>query len=389
MGASGAVNAALALSENTAGYCELDIVKMSDRERVSRRGATIFTECACSNPLNFTKGYLPNKFRTLLFRSRIPKIVRDGEYDLVHLHNPIPALEMERIAKACNEMQTPYVISTHGFVELASEGKAYGLSRWYEKQLWRYTLERPLNRVVEGAARIFALSPFELPILHDHYQVNDARIRIVTNGVNESYFDSVDHATQKAVAQRFGLPWPKPTDVPAAIYLGNHTANKGLNVLLDAFTRLDQPFSLVICGECRDNIPYGQYAHKFGTGQTITFTNFLAEEEVKALMAYADLFTYPTLSDTLPLVILDAMAAGLPVLSTKVGGIPHQVPEGVGVLVEPGDVDAFVEAYRSLTEDRDRLAAMSERARDHVRSNFSWHEAAKAAYEAYEEIVME
>jgi alpha-maltose-1-phosphate synthase len=108
---------------------------------------------------------------------------------------------------------------------------------------------------------------------------------------------------------------------------------------------------------------------------------------VKMLMDYADLFVFPTLSDTAPLVILEAMAHGLPVLATRVGGIPHQVPESCGRLVEPGNSAALRDGLKRLTQDMTQLAAMGRAAQAHVAQQCRWEESAQTALAAYRSLV--
>jgi starch synthase len=70
--------------------------------------------------LPFPSSKLSNRYKTLFYKSDLPDIVRKGNFDIVHLHNPMPGLEMERVALACRARDMPYVVSTHGFNEIAN-----------------------------------------------------------------------------------------------------------------------------------------------------------------------------------------------------------------------------------------------------------------------------
>lgn len=383
--ASGAATAGKSLSRAIANFCEIDVAIMSSFEAAEPMGKSRLLHRKSSNALAFTKRILPSKFRTLLYRSDIPELIRNGDYDLVHLHNPIPALEMKRTAAACVRKGIPYVVSSHGFVESASGGSAYQLKHLYEKVAWSLFLERPFKFVVRNASRVFALSPFDYPILN-RLGVDNTRIRVVTNGANPRFYAKRSPKQIEAV-YRFGLPRLSDKRVPVCIFLGNHTRNKGVEILLDAFSRTSRPFILIVCGEQRDSINYTEYARGCRQNQRMVFTNWVAEEDLICLLQYADLFVYPTLADTLPLAILEAMAAGLAVLSTDVGGIPYQVDETCGVLVEPGDPEAITKAFENMTEDMQRLKRMGEVARQGVMERFDWAKSAKSAVAFYKEIL--
>src|SRR5262249_23263418 len=119
---SGAANAATRLTKALAEMCDIELVLMSAADGVEHLGALKVIRAACSNPLAFARPALPRQLYTQFYRSRIPHLVDRGGFDLVHLHNVIPALEMKRIAAACVRAKIPYVMSTHGLVEVSSMG---------------------------------------------------------------------------------------------------------------------------------------------------------------------------------------------------------------------------------------------------------------------------
>jgi len=384
---SGAVNAAMALSEAIAEHCAVDVAIMSAEPGEGKVGKARVLRRPATNLLGFTRSFLPDKFRTLLYRSDIPRLVAEGGYDMVHIHNPVPALEMKRIAAACVRHGVPYVVSTHGFVEVTSGGKAYSLTKFHEKLAWRLLIEKPLAYVVEHAAMIFALSPLERPMLHA-LGVPDERISVVTNGVNPGYYRRFERQRIEEAAAAHGLDPLGDRKRPTLVFLGNHTANKGVNILLEAFCQLDIPCQLVLCGKKRPTIDYDAYARRCGGDLTLVATDFISDESVQALFQYADIFVYPTLSDTLPLVVLEAMASRLAVIATRVGGIPHQVTEECGLLVEPSDVAGLAAACRELVADPERVAAMGRTGEKRVRELFDWGVAADAAMVNYERIAV-
>ncbi len=96
----------------------------------------------------------------------------------------------------------------------------------------------------------------------------------------------------------------------------------------------------------------------------MTFLGERPKEEVAALMRAADLFVLPSLAENLPVVLIEAMASGLPAVATRVGGVPEMLEAGDGVLVEPGDASALAAAIRTAAERAFDPGAMAARARE-------------------------
>ncbi len=384
--ASGAANAAKHLSAALADYCEIDLAILSYREFKSNFGKAKLLERKSSNILAFTKGLLPNKVRTLFYRADIPALIKKGGYDLVHLHNTIPALEAKRVAQTCVRQKIPYVISTHGFFEIASGGSAYSLKYIHEKLAWKFLLEQPVDYIVRHAQKIFALSPYEYPLL-EKLGVEKERIAIVTNGISPEFLAPRHPEQIDSVIERLNLPKLSQKEMPVGIFLGNHTPNKGVEVLLEAFSQIKKPFILIVCGQKRDNIDYEGFLPNLSQEQRVIFTDWISYQDVISLFNYADLFVYPTLSDTLPLVILEAMASGLPILSTKVGGIPYQVDESCGVLVEPRNSQAVAAAFERMTQNQAELVKMGQAASQIAKTKFNWENSAQTAFELYQEVL--
>ena len=386
LSSSGAANAGKHLSAALANYCDVDIAILSFESAISSFGKAKLLARKSSNVLSFTKGFLPNKFRTLFYRADIPLLIQNGDYDIVHLHNVVPALEAKRIAQACLEREIPYIVSAHGFFELTSGGTAYSLKYFHEKLAWRFLIEKPFTYILKHAAKIFATSPLDYRLLNN-LGIEDDKIRLVTNGVNRRFYDKSTPQRIQSICSRLNLPKLSEKKVPVGIFLGNHTKNKGINILLEAFSQVDRPFILIVCGQKRENIDYNTFLPKNSDRQKIIFTDWISYEDVVALFQYADLFVYPTLSDTLPLVILEAMASSLPIISTKVGGIPYQVNENYGVLVEPGDSQAIKEAFQRMTDDRAKLAQMGRVAHQVAQTKFNWDSSAQKAFHFYQEVL--
>jgi glycosyltransferase involved in cell wall biosynthesis len=186
-----------------------------------------------------------------------------------------------------------------------------------------------------------------------------------------------DLPPRQEARDRLGLT----TDQKVALFLGLIRSYKGVDLLIEAISR--QPagsdWLLLVVGE-----PWG----KLGTAlqrqvrdlgveaRVRMHLGWLPETEVPAVLAAADLLVLPYRSGSQSAVAPLALAAGLPVLSTRVGGLPEVVQDGVnGVLVEPGSVDALVAAFEELTPGRIRELSQGAIA---SRSRLTWDGYAEA-----------
>ena len=166
-----------------------------------------------------------------------------------------------------------------------------------------------------------------------------------------------------------------PADRKVALFLGLIRSYKGVDLLLEAIA--DQPvdshWSLVVAGEPWEDLgpALEQQVRALGIGDRVQLRlGWVAEAEVPTLLAAADLMVLPYRSGSQSAVAPLALAAGLPVLSTRVGGLPEVVRDGVnGVLVDPGSADELARALAQL--DHEKLAALATGAGE-SRFRFTW-----------------
>ncbi len=166
-----------------------------------------------------------------------------------------------------------------------------------------------------------------------------------------------------------------PTTSRVALFLGLIRSYKGVDVLLDAVARQGEgnDWLLMVAGE-----PWGELGNQLerrvrelGIGERVRLRlAWVPEAEVPNLLAAADIVVLPYRSGSQSAVAPLALAAGVPVLSTRVGGLPEVVEDGVnGLLVEPGSVTDLARALEEL--DRPRLADLAAGARA-SRSRLTW-----------------
>jgi glycosyltransferase involved in cell wall biosynthesis len=156
-------------------------------------------------------------------------------------------------------------------------------------------------------------------------------------------------------------PQPKRKRTTSAEFVLGTAANleyhKGIDVLLAACAQLETKVRLEVFGEGSWRSRLEQQAADLGLD--VRFAGHV--DDVRERMRKLDLFVLPSRAENFPLAALEAMAAALPVVATRVGGIPEVVLDGeTGVIVEPDDPSALAAAIDDLARDRDRLAGLGD-----------------------------
>jgi glycosyltransferase involved in cell wall biosynthesis len=150
----------------------------------------------------------------------------------------------------------------------------------------------------------------------------------------------------------------EPTDCVRVFYIGNLGAGKGIYDILEAARRLKgqatRPFQVVLAGpfnDRREEQRVGTIVAEYHLEETIIFPGTIDGREKEAAFLQADVFVLPSYSEGMPQSLLEAMAYGLPVVVSNVGGIPEVVRDGQeGLMIKPGDIDELCRALRHLME---------------------------------------
>ena len=382
--ASGGISAGVQLTRHVARLCDARFVMMSteDSETVED-GLTVIRRKPGNVLLPFA-GLLPNQAVVAMWRLNLRAWLRRERPSLVHFHNPHPPGALVQAANDCRALGIPYVISTHGFVEFNDYASTIRGAAWM-KPVYRRLVWQPVARVARDAAKVLMLSPEEEPILRA-MGVVPTKLEVVSNGIDRYFLDTLSAEEKARLTGRFNLP----ADRARVFFVGNHTPNKGIDVLLRAMPLMKEKSMVVIGGAIRSAAEHQALLNATGVTKgdpRILFTDFISKEELRALYQTADIFAFPSYADTLPLVILEAMASRLPVVSTRIGGIPYEVTPETGALVDSGDAAALARELDVLCADPARRARLGEAGRERVVALFDWAKSAEKTVGIYRAIL--
>ena len=196
---------------------------------------------------------------------------------------------------------------------------------------------------------------------------------------------SPSHWTKMHVV-RCGIPLDKvPTHTvssagKAIVCVGRLSPEKGQAGLLEAFAsvRTKHPeASLVLAGDGPDRSNLEETAKELGIGDAVTFVGRLTEEEAMAEIARSDALVLPSFMEGLPIVLMEAMAIGVPVVASRIAGIPELVEDGkTGLLFTPSDWEELGDCMDRLLSDNKLRAAITEQAKTRVLDEFDGRKSA-------------
>ncbi len=158
------------------------------------------------------------------------------------------------------------------------------------------------------------------------------------------------------------------------LFIGRLSALKAPKLLIEAFSRVLERHPdavLTLIGDGTERASLVARAKALGCDGAVQFTGYLSQGEVAEALAQTDLFALPSLAEGVPVVLMEAMASRLPVVTTRITGIPELVEDGVaGRLVPPGDAGALTEAISELLDDPDLRIRMGAAGRARVDRDF-------------------
>ncbi|WP_319825114.1 glycosyltransferase family 4 protein [Thalassovita sp.] len=257
-----------------------------------------------------------------------------------HLHNHIAKASCT-VAMLCHEISgTPYSFTLHG------------PDIFFEPIRWR------LDEKIARASFVACISDFcrsQGMVFSDPAHWN--RLHIVHCGVQPDRY--------RPPTTRTGT---------RALFVGRLAAVKGLPVLFQAMQGLVQDipgFHLTLIGDGPERAALQAMARDMGLAGNVDFVGYKSQEEVAQALTQHDLLILPSFAEGVPVVLMEAMAAELPVVTTRIAGVPELVQEGIsGHLVPPGDVEALQAALTSVMSDTHRAAQMGQAGRSRIIEQF-------------------
>lgn len=170
--------------------------------------------------------------------------------------------------------------------------------------------------------------------------------------------------------------------VTNVIYVGHITKLKGCEIILKVAKHFPN-IKFMLVGYISAEIAL------LNKPDNIVFTGELSKEQVIDKMKKSDLFLFPTYTEGFPNAVMEAMACGLPVVSTDVGAIPDMIENKGGILVSTGDVEGFIDAVTKLQNDKNLRVKISEWNRNKVLNYYTEQHVMDILFEKYKKTIVD
>jgi len=341
-----------------------EVVVIDERTRVIQIEAG-----ALDADKNSVRRYLP-QFRSgvLAFQQR-----EGRSYDLVHSHYWLSGWVGQAL-KA--HWGVPHVIMFHTL------GEAKNRAHLPEQEPYdRIAGERLL---AQGADRIICASESEKGTLVSLYDTPTHRVSCIPCGVDTERFRPMNRSH---IRRQLGLPLKEPL----VLFVGRIEPLKGIDILLRAVSRIESSFRLLVVGgdgkDAERKAQLRALADKLGIGERVSFLDAVPHENLPLYYNAADVCVVPSHYESFGLVALEAMACGIPVVASRVGGLQETVQDGLtGYLVPLRCPQPFADRLDLLLSNERLRRRLGGEARATV-ERFRWSEVAARVEDVYHELV--
>lgn len=272
--------------------------------------------------------YLGRTWRDWSFARAVQRIIAAGEYDLVQSHERIPGCHIYRAGDGVHAT----------WLEL--RGMRAPLPLWH-----RYTLAAERALFCHPNLRaVICNSAMVRDDIARRFGVTAEKLHVITNGVDlEQFHPRLRAAHRQALRQKLGVA----ETARVALFVGSGYERKGLPTLLEAFATLPMPQAeLWVVGRDRAEAALQRRARALGLSARVRF--FSAQEDVRPFYGAADLFALPTLYDPFPNAVLEALASGLPTITTTTCGAAERITAENGAVIRAGDIVTLGERLTAL-----------------------------------------
>ena len=303
------------------------------------------------------------------FYQQSSRMIRVDDFDIVHTIGGITAHQ--------NIVTAQYCQYAWGDTIRREPGARDGINA-YHQFMWRMSGYFEKKAITSAQTLgISANSERTKTDLVKFYGGDPAKMQVIYNGVDSARFTPANAQYRSAIRRRHGIP----EEALVVLFVGEYR-RKGLATVIRAVGRLQDPRVHLLAVGKGNTEHYNGLAAQAGITGRVTFAG--PTRDVEQVFGAADLFAFPTYYEPFGMVITEAMASGLPVITSRSAGASEMITEGVNGLLldQPGDDEELSRKIMLLLSDQALRKNMGERARP-AASGYSWSHVAEDTLQLY------
>jgi len=318
--------------------------------------------------LSMCSGGFPEPF-TFGLRARRYLARGQNGYDVVHDNQSLSYGLLAIAAKGY-----PTVATIHHPITVDRDTEVRAAGSWLRRMKVRrwYSFIAMQKRVSRRLRKIITVSECSKRDIGREFRLPAERFGVVPNGINTDFF--------------YPLEGVKRADDMILVTNSADTPLKGLRYLLEAVAKIraEHAIRVVVIGQPKENGAIERLVAELSLRDTVRFTGRISHEEFAGYYAEATMAVIPSLYEGFGMPAGEAMACGVPVISTTGGALPEVVGDA-GVLVPPADAEALRQAIVGLLNDPPKRRRLGEAGLARVKGSLTWRHAAQKTVEVYRE----
>ena len=258
-----------------------------------------------------------------------------------------------------------------------------------EKMMLRFNrvLRRYETQLMKRSDALIAVSKYTVDELTDLYGIEEDKIHVIYNGVDIDKFKP--RPDRMELRREFGLE----EDKKVVLFVGRLYHRKGLEILLRSIPPVlqeykDVKFAISGTGFKQKEESLRSLAKELNIEDQVTFLGYVPDEKLPSLYSASDIFVLPAIYENFPFAILEAQATALPVISTKVGGIPEFLVDNEnGFVIDPGDSTQLTQKVLTLLQDPKLAEKMGKHGRKLIEEKFDWRLITAQVIDLYQKLL--
>lgn len=321
--------------------------------------------------MGFNKWILKHFKENLLAARKATEILKkEKDFDIIHCHGNLAALILSK-----NNKKIPVVYTEHDAPPWICTYRA-AFER-FARKIFYYLLNLT---AMKNVSHIISITDVQKKFFVNKWNISNEKISVIPNGVDTSSFNANNDGKDININKKYNLP------ANYSIFVGRLEDRKGVDSLIRSLKDVD--ITSAIIGDGPDKNKLKNISDVMGVSDRVRFTGSVSDNDLRGLYSNASFFVLPSVSEGLPLTVLEAMASGIPVIANDIPGISEIIKHGDnGFLVDTNNINSLITAEQFMINNVLLCKRMGIKARETIEKKYSWEAMAIKIVDVYKEYI--